>query len=307
MTVMQKQASYGITYGKDNPYVFGIACIIAGVALAIPLLFVLCLHSGIIQMSSKGVAISISMYAGVLTIALILSMTIPKFKQAAKAVKISATVVDYKNIINNHGPVYYPIVKYECNGQTYTTQLDSWTSSPPIVESKMIIRINPKNPNKIVTKGELVFSIFALIIFTGAGILFGSIGFIANESNTQVNIEPSNTNSGDMKIGLIIWCSFIAFWLILGIIICLVTKKRQGKKSLKETGIKTTGTIVDVNVNTSVEINGENPVKLTCSVDGKMYTVKAKTFLQKCKYRAGDKLDFYFDPNNSKKYLVDLD
>ena len=96
MTVMQKQASYGITYGKDNPYVFGIACIIAGVALAIPLLFVLCLHNGLIQMSSRGVAISISMYAGLLTIALILAMTIPKFKQAANAVKIQATVVDIK-------------------------------------------------------------------------------------------------------------------------------------------------------------------------------------------------------------------
>ena len=307
MTVMQKQASYGITYGKDNPYVFGIACIIAGVALAIPLLFVLCLHSGIIQMSSKGVAISISMYAGVLTIALILAMTIPKFKQAANAVKIQATVVDFKNIINKHGPVFYPIVKYEYNGQTYTIELDSWSSKQPNLGSEMQIRINPNKPNKIVTKGELVFSIFALIIFTGAGILFGSIGFIANESNSQVNIEPSNTNSGDMKIGLIIWCSFIAFWLILGIIICLVTKKRQGKKSLKGTGIKTTCMIVDVNVNTSVEINGENPVKLTCSANGKMYTIKTKVTPGKCKYRAGQTIDLYFDPNNEKKFLADLD
>ena len=79
MKLASKQASYGISYGKDNPYVIGIACIIAGVAIAIPLLFVLCLHSGIIQMSSRGVAISISMYAGLLTIALILAMTIPKF------------------------------------------------------------------------------------------------------------------------------------------------------------------------------------------------------------------------------------
>lgn len=307
MKLASKQASYGISYGQDNPYIFGIACIIVSVALALPLLFVLFLQSGIIQMSPKGVIITISMYVGVLTIALVLSMTIPKFKQAAKAVKISATVVDYKNIINNHGPVYYPIVKYEYNGQTYTTQLDSWSSSQPIVESKMIIRINPKNPNKIVTKGEVIFSIFALIIFTGAGILFGSIGFIASESNTQVNIEPSNTNSGDMNIGLIIWCSFIAFWLLLGIIICLVTKKRQGKQSLKETGIKTTGIIVDVNVNTSVEINGENPVKLTCSANGKMYTIKTKVTPGKCKYRAGQTIDLYFDPNNEKRFLADLD
>ena len=307
MKTSQLNASYGISYGQDNPYILGIACIIASVALALPLLFVLCLQSGIIQMSPKGVLITISMYAGVLTIALILSMTIPKFKQAAKAVKISATVVDSKCIINKHGHVYYPIVEYEYNGQTYTVQLDSWSSSQPSVGFEMEIRINPKKPNKIVTKGELIFCIFALIIFTGAGILFGSIGFIANESNSQINIGPSNTNSGDMKIGLIIWCSFIAFWLLLGIIICVVTKKRQGKKSLKETGIKTTCMIVDVNINTSVEINGENPVKLTCSADGKMYTVKTKTYSHKCKYRAGNTIDLYFDPNNEKKFLADLD
>ena len=304
MTVMQKQASYGITYGKDNPYVFGIACIIAGVALAIPLLFVLCLHSGLIQMSSRGVIISISLYAGVLTIALILAMTIPKFRQAANAVKIQATVVDFKNIINKHGPVFYPIVKYEYNGESYTIQLDSWSSKQPDIGSEMEIRINPKKPKTIVTKGELIFSIFALIIFTGAGIIFGSIGFIVDVSPSQINTE--SLNSGDIGFFSIIWGGFIVFWLLLGIIICVVTKKRHGKQLLKETGIKTTCIIVDVSVNESIEINGENPVKLTCSADGKMYTVKTKTSSHKCNYRAGEKIDFYFDPNNSKKYFVDL-
>ena len=304
MTVMQKQASYGITYGKDNPYVFGIACIIAGVALAIPLLFVLCLHSGLIQMSSRGVIISISLYAGVLTIALILAMTIPKFRQAANAVKIQATVVDFKNIINKHGPVFYPIVKYEYNGESYTIQLDSWSSKQPDIGSEMEIRINPKKPKTIVTKGELIFSIFALIIFTGAGIIFGSIGFIVDVSPSEINTE--SLNSGDIGFFSIIWGGFIVFWLLLGIIICVVTKKRHGKQLLKETGIKTTCIIVDVSVNESVEINGENPVKLTCSADGKMYTVKTKTSSHKCNYRAGEKIDFYFDPNNSKKYFVDL-
>ena len=307
MKTTQLNASYGISYGQDNPYIFGIACIIASVALALPLLFVLCLQSGIIQMSPKGVIITISMYAGVLTIALVLSMTIPKFKQAANAVKITGKVVDFKSIINKNGHVYYPIVEYEYNGQGYTVQLDSWSSSQPNLGSEMAIRVNPKKPNKIVTKGELIFCIFALIIFTGAGILFGSIGFIANESNTQININTSNTNSGDMEIGLIIWCSFIAFWLLLGIIICVVTKKRQGKQLLKETGIKTTSIIVDVRVNESVEINGENPVKLTCSADGKMYTIKTKVTPGKCKYRAGQTIDLYFDPNNEKRFLADLD
>ena len=303
MKLASKQASYGISYGQDNPYIFGIACIIVSVALALPVIFLLCLNTGIIQMSPQSVIITISMYAGVLTIGIVLSMTFPKFKQAAKAVKITGKVVDSKSVINRYGHVYYPIVEYEYNNQNYTIQLDSWSSSQPSVGFEMEIRIDPKKPNKIVTKGELVFSIFALIIFTGAGILFGSIGFLINASNSQMEAKSFNFDS----FGLVIWIGFIVFWLLLGIIICLVTKKRQGKQSLKETGIKQSGIIVDVKVNESIEINGEYPVKLTCSIDGTMYTVKARTFLHKCKYRAGATIDFYFDPNNSKKYLVDLD
>ncbi|MCR4714934.1 MAG: DUF3592 domain-containing protein [Treponemataceae bacterium] len=307
MKIKEANYSYGISYGQDNPYIIGIACIIAAVALAIPFVFALCLSSGIIKMSPKGVIISISMYAGLLTIALILSMTIPKFRQAANAVKITGSVVNFKSIINKYGHVYYPIVKYEYNGQPYTIQLDSWSSSQPSIGSEIPIRVNPKKPHKLVTKGELVFSIIALVIFTCAGILFCSIGFMANESNTQINTEALSTNSGDMSIGLIIWISFIAFWLLLGIIICVVTRIRHGKHSLKETGIKTTCLIIDVNVNTSVEINGENPVKLTCSDKDKTFTVKAKASPGEYKYRTGNKIDIYFDPNNSKKFFADLD
>ena len=307
MTVMQKQASYGITYGKDNPYVFGIACIIAGVAIAIPLLFVLCLNSGIIQMSSRGVTITAFMYAGLLTIGIILALTIPKFKQVANSVKTTGKVVDFKSTINKYGHVYSPLVEYEYNNQNYTVQLDSWSSSQPSVGSEMKIRMNPKKTDTIVTKGELVFTTFMLIIFTGLGILFCSLGFIVSGSESQIDTNSFNSNSGDMGFGLIIWCSFIAFWLLLGIIICVVTKKRQGKQSLKETGIKQSGIIVDIKVNESIEINGEYPVKLTCSAKGKMYTIKTKTYFHKCKYCAGNKIDIYFDPNNEKKFLADLD
>ena len=306
MKLASKQASYGISYGKDNPYVIGIACIIAGVAIAIPLLFVLCLNSGIIQMSSRGVTITVFMYAGLLTIGIILALTIPKFKQVANSVKTTGKVVDFKSTINKYGHVYSPIVEYEYNNQNYTVQLDSWSSSQPIVESKMIIRINPKNPNKIVTKGELVFTTFALIIFTGLGIIFGSIGFLVSGSDTQTNTESLHF-SGDMGFGLIIWCSFIAFWLLLGIIICVVTKKRHVKGKLKETGIKKTAIILDVKINENVEINGEYPVKLTCSLDGQTFILKTKTQSQKCKYRMGNIIDIYFDPNNEKKYFADLD
>ena len=36
-----KEASYSIEVGKNNPHVKPVACIIAGVALALPMIFVL--------------------------------------------------------------------------------------------------------------------------------------------------------------------------------------------------------------------------------------------------------------------------
>ena len=303
MTIKQENYSYGISYGKDNPYIFGIACIIAGVALGLPMLFVVLIQQGIIHMSETAIVQAISLYAGGITVALALSMTLPKLVPASHAVKITGKIADFTTGSSSRSgqTVYSPVVEYEYEGQLYRAELSSWSSNQPVIGNPVSLRVNPKKPNKIVSKKEVVFCVIALVVFSAAGVLFGSLGFIIKDWESQ-----SSSSNADAEFGFIIWGGFVAFWLLLGIIICLVTKKKHSKQTLKETGIKTSCMIVDVNVNENVEINGMNPAKLTCSADGKMYTIKTKVTPDKCEYRAGQTIDLYFDPNNDKRFYADI-
>ncbi|MBR6062097.1 MAG: hypothetical protein IKP67_08470 [Spirochaetales bacterium] len=405
-----KEASYSIEVGKNNPYVKPIACIIAGVALALPLIFVLLLRYGILQISPRGVVIAISMYAGLLTIGIIVSMTAPTFIGAATAVTLTGKIVDFKtrfvsrqsrgvfpiveysyggqtyqkslpnsrnldvgsqvtllvhrknpaksitkkqlalciivtilsvfavfpigfllvlfcwglptfiraahsdkvtgeviNIASNHME-YSGIVEYEYGGETYQSQLSSWSSVRPTINDTKTLRVDPRHPDSAISIGQVIFAAFALLVFTAGGILFCSLGFFIPLDNTAVSFKgTANGISKDMLIGLLIWGGFILFWLLLGIILLIRVKKRENKQSLRDVGIKQVCVIDNVSVNTSIEINGEHPVRLTLSGGGRTYTVKTKTSFKQCKYHDGDTVDVYIDPQNEKKYLADID
>ena len=303
MTIKQESYSYGISYGQDNPYIIGIACIIAGVALGLPMLFGLLIQQGIIQMSEEAIIKTISLYVGGITIALGLSMTLPKLVPAAHAVKITGKIADFTTGSSSRSgqATYSPVVEYEYEGQLYKADLSSWSSKQPVIGNPVSLRVNPKKPGKVISAKEVVFCIIALLVLTAAGVLVGSLGFVVKGWESQ----PSSSNA-DAGFGLIIWGGFVAFWLLLGIIICLVTKKKHSKQSLKKTGIKTSCMIIDVNVNENLFVNGMNPAKLTCSADGKMYTIKTKVTPEKCEYRAGNTIDLYFDPTNEKRFYADI-
>ncbi|MBP5706223.1 MAG: hypothetical protein J6W76_02980 [Spirochaetales bacterium] len=404
------EASYYIQVGKDNPYVVPIACIIAGVALALPLIFVLCLKYELICMSPKGVIITISMYAGLLTIGIVTSMTVPMFVQAARSVTITGEVISFSSrriigknqrsvptpvveyeyngktfqksmssarsygteigtevplLVSRKSPAkvitprqrtltiilvvisliggvisifplllliwalprliraahsdkvtgriieitpcrmeYSSIVKYEYAGQIYESQLSSWSSVRPTIGADATLRVNPKKPNTVISIGQIIFAAFATLVFTAAGVLFGSLGFLIPIDNSAMTFKG---DIKDMLIGLLIWGGFILFWLLLGIILLIRVKKKSSKQSLRETGIRQVCTIDDVKVNTAVVVNGMNPVRLICSSGGRTYTVKTKIpDGSSCPYGVGDDIDIYVDPNNEKKFLADL-
>ena len=403
MKLMQNEVSYGIEVGKNNPFIKGIACIIAGVALGLPMIVILLIKWGIISMTESQLIIAIAMYSGLLTIGIITSMTVPMFVQYAKSIKITGEVssFDTREIITKrkqsypvveyeyNGHIYQksmspsfvsttegdevqllvnrkrpekavsqkrmnisivdailtlflpaimipfflffclptffiaansekktgriielttggkqqfsPIVKYSYEGRTWESELSSWSSTRPTIGAPVTLKINPKNPQKIISSGEIIFSIFMTVIFTAMGVLICSIGFFANDgSSTPVTIDDSS------GIFFIIWGGFVLFWLLLGIIVCAVVKKRKELQDLKETGTRTPCTIVDVSVNTSILVNGMHPVKITCSAYGTMYTVKTKVYPEKCEYRAGNTIDLYFDPTNEKRFYADI-
>ena len=202
-----KEASYSIEIGKNNPYVKPIACIIAGIALALPLIFVLLLWYDILQISPRGVVIAISMYAGLLTIGIIVSMTVPTFIGAAKAVTLTGKIVDFKTrFVSRQSRGVFPIVEYSYGGQTYQKSLPN--SRNLDVGSQVTLLVHRKNPAKSITKKQLalciivtILSVFAVFPIGFLLVLFcwGLPTFIRAAHSDKVTGEVINIASNRME------------------------------------------------------------------------------------------------------------
>ena len=157
-----------------------------------------------------------------------------------------------------------------------------------------------------------MFCAFMTVVFSAMGVIFaipGILNITGNGSLMNWDIDESTTVGGGGIDGpaLFILLGFTILFTLIGVIICVVIKKKNGKEKLKEIGIKKEYMITGVSINTNVEINGENPVVVTCYCEGNSLTLKTKTMFRKFKFHEGDKIDVYFDPQNEKKFFADFD
>ena len=315
MKVLEKSAGYSISVGKDNPYVVGIGFLVAGGIMALILGFLVCLGLGIIQMTEDQVLTLVSLFSGGLTLALILCFTLPIFHRAANADKVPGKIVDIETYMHtNNGrryESYSPVVEYDYEGQHYKRELDSSSTKRPEIGNEINLKLYRKNPNKIVTTKDVVFCAFMTVVFSVMGVIFaipGILNLTGNGSLMNWDTAESSTVGGGGIDGpaFLILLGFTILFTLIGVIICVVVKKGKGKKNLIETGIKKEYLITGVSINTNVEINGENPVVITCYCEGSSLTLKTKTHSLKCKFHEGDKINVYFDPENEKKYAADF-
>ena len=315
MKVLEKSAGYSISVGKDNPYVVGIGFLVAGGIMALILVFLVCLGLGIIQMTEDQVLTLVSLFSGGLTLALILCFTLPIFHRAANADKVPGKIVDIETYMHtNNGrryESYSPVVEYDYEGQHYKKELASSSTKKPDIGGEINLKIYRKNPNKVIVTKEVVFSAFMTVVFSAMAVAFsipGILNLTGNGSLMNWDTAESSTVGGGGIDGpaFLILLGFTILFTLIGIIICVITKKGKGKKNLIETGIKKEYMITEVSINTNVEINGENPVVITCFCEGSSLTLKTKTHSLKCKFHEGDKINVYFDPENEKKYAADF-
>ena len=315
MTIAEKRASYSIRVGKDNPYVTGIGFLVAGGIITLIMVFLVCLSLGIIQMTAELVLTLVSLFSGGLTLALILCFTVPVFYRAAHADKVTGKIVDVETFTQtSKGRQYYsysPVVEYDYEGQHYKNELASSSSKKPEIGIEKNLKIYRKNPNKIITTKDVVFCAFMTVMFSAMGVVFsipGILNLTGNGSLMNWDTAESSTVGGGGIDGpaFLILLGFTILFTLIGVIICVVAKKGKGKKNLIETGIKKEYLITGVSINTNVEINGENPVVITCYCEGSSLTLKTKTHSLKCKFHEGDKINVYFDPDNEKKYAADF-
>ncbi|WP_316630456.1 DUF3592 domain-containing protein [uncultured Ruminococcus sp.] len=83
------------------------------------------------------------------------------------------------------------------------------------------------------------------------------------------------------------------------------------EKKLKETGVAIKGTVARIGENTNVTVNGAYPKNLVCEAampDGTMrYFESANVPKTIHPSVIGQQVDIYYDPENPKKYYVDIE
>lgn len=312
---------YYSVQSKASTYKKGIICIICGIIIGIITVFIQLLLNGIIVLTDEQLITCVSLFAGLLTDAIILCITIPKFHLALHSTKITGSIINieeydatYKTSSGflRHTTIYTPIVEYTIEGEKFSgIKLNTTTSKKPEIGAPISLRISDSNHKDIIDKKQLVFLIFATILFLLMGALFSLPGIIylanGNFNNFTVSTATSTGNSEEYgNISLLIGGGFALFWIILGLILCIKANHKNRKKALTETGIKKACIITYVNVNTNTIINGKNPVKITCkSDDGTLFYAKTTDYPET--YSENQAIDVYINPDNPEKYYVDFD
>ena len=198
---------------------------------------------------------------------------------------VSINIFNYENKIDTTGTItrittsrdsdgdtsHIVYVSYNVRGSYYESKLNSYSST--FYEGKTIdIYYDQNDPNKIGVKSlDLVF-----LIFPGIGLLFLVIG----------------------SSGLII-----------------MKKKSSLEKRLKISGTTIYATYVETVMNTSYRVNGRSPYNIICEwinpADNQKYIFKSKNIWYNPSNTIAERniqqFPVYIDPNNMKKYAVDVD
>lgn len=103
----------------------------------------------------------------------------------------------------------------------------------------------------------------------------------------------------------------LVFGIIGGAFVVSNARKIAKHKQLLETGERVTGTITNIDVVTTIEINGCHPYKAVVEVDdymtGEKYLYSSEQVMDDIYYLVGSSVDVYVDRNDKSKYYVDLD
>lgn len=130
------------------------------------------------------------------------------------------TVIDFKIKTDDDGPMYAAIYEYMVDGETYTVNSRTYTSSIPRIGSTSDIAYDETNPSYAYVEKDTEFIKLVLIPFRVIGIIFlvlfgitiikALLGLVAmgvlikgqnNNTNTQYNNGFGNNNFGNSQPG----------------------------------------------------------------------------------------------------------
>lgn len=101
-------------------------------------------------------------------------------------------------------------------------------------------------------------------------------------------------------------------FILSGFIMLLVIKTMNMKKQrLMETGVQAEGIIERVVLDHNVRVNNRHPFRAECRVTdpitGEEYLYSSPRIIQNISHLEGTAVTVYYDPDNRKKYYVDIE
>ena len=151
-----------------------------------------------------------------------------------------------------------------------------------------------------------------------AKLWFGSIFLITGiamiVASFVIKLSRPNSNSGrgnDNTIAaLVLFGMGALFVALIGVLIVHTMKKIALNKRLVREGEQFIATIINVDIDKSLTINGRNPDKVVCEVidqiTGNKYLYSSDGYMNSLSYMIGMTVTVYVDPNDKGVYFVDL-
>ena len=125
--------------------------------------------------------------------------------------------------------------------------------------------------------------------------------------------DPLNHGNVKVKEGMtftyIFMLIFGGIFALVGFFVMTTGIKRTPK--IKKTGKRYEATVIDIECNTSVKVNGKHPYRVICRVEdysaGEAYIYKSKNVYVNLNQYELDTVPVYVDPNKPSKFFVDVD
>lgn len=145
------------------------------------------------------------------------------------------------------------------------------------------------------------------------GIIFCVMGLALICAGVCATTIGMNTeNGGNMMLFLYIFGGIGLLFFVIGLPFLITgIRKKSIKNRLIESGVQTEGVITGVVVNRQVTVNGRHPYKAECSitdpVTGEVYLYSSENVMKKIDYLVGRSVTVYYDPDDMRKYYVDIE
>ena len=194
-----------------------------------------------------------------------------------KSIETEGTVIELlesrSSSSSDNTIMYKPLVQFTDNKGTHIEFSSSTSSNPPSysVNEKVEVIYNPESPNK--AKIKSFFSLW------GGATILGVLGLV--------------------------------FFIIGGSIIAYSIKKKNMLKYLKQHGTKIASDFQNVNINTSLAVNGKNPFIVVSQWQNPETSelhifTSDNIWFDPTDFIKTDKINVLIDRKNTKRYSVDL-